>query len=60
MILCHRRYSLMDYLSGLVLNWDTSLLQCLVVTVTAVSTAPNASWVVVMYTMNNHTYKSDN
>jgi len=49
----------MDYLSGLVLNWDTSLLQCLVVTVTAVSTAPNASWVVVMYTMNNHTYKSD-
>ena len=33
---------------------DTSLLQCLVVTVTAVSSAPKASWV-VMYTMNNHT-----
>ena len=33
---------------------DTSLLQCLVVTVTAVSGAPKASWV-VMYTMNNHT-----
>ena len=33
---------------------DTSLLQCLVVTVTAVSSTPKASWV-VMYTVNNHT-----
>ena len=45
------------YLSGLAL--DTSLLQCLVVTVTAVSNAPKASWV-VMYTMNNHILLSDN
>ena len=36
----------------------TSLLQCLVVTVTVVSSAPKASWVVVMYTMNNHTYNA--
>ena len=43
------------YLSGLAL--DTSLLQCLVVTVTAVSSAPKASWV-VLYTMNNHTYNA--
>ena len=44
----------MDSLSGLALH--TSLLQCLVVWVTAVSGAPKASvWVVVMYTMNNHT-----
>ena len=33
---------------------DTSILQCLVVTVTAVSGAPKASRV-IMYTMNNHT-----
>ena len=44
----------LDSLSGLALH--TSLLQCLVVWVTAVSGAPKASvWVVVMYTMNNHT-----
>ena len=36
---------------------DTSILQCLVVTVTAVSGAPKASWA-VMYTMNNHTYNA--
>ena len=40
------------YLSGLAL--DTSLLQSLVVTVTAVSSAPK----VVMYTMNNQTYNA--
>ena len=36
---------------------DASLLQFLVVTVTAVSSAAKASWV-VMYTMNNHTYNA--
>ena len=45
----------MDYLSGLAL--DTSLLQCLVFTVTTVSSATKASWV-IMYTMNNHTYNA--
>ena len=40
------------YLSGLAL--DTSLLQYLVVTVTAVSSAPKAC----IYTMNNHTYNA--
>ena len=39
------------------LTEDTFLLQCLVVTVTAVSNAPKASSV-VRYTMNNHTYPS--
>ena len=38
---------------------DTSLLLCRsVFTVTVVSNAPKASWVVVMYTMNNHTYNA--
>ena len=35
-----------------------SLLQRLVVTVTAVSSTSKASWVVAMYTMNNHTYNA--
>ena len=34
---------------------DTSLLCRSVFTVTVASCAPKASWVVVMYTMNNHT-----
>jgi len=34
-----------------------SILQCMVVIVSAVSSAPKASWV-VMYTMNNHTYNA--
>ena len=35
---------------------ETSLLQCFAgqFSVTAVSSEPKASWVVVMYTMNNH------
>ena len=36
---------------------DTSLLQCFAgqFSVTVVSSEPKALWVVVMYTMNNHT-----
>ena len=40
----HVRTVSVDYLSGLALK----ILQCLVVTVTVVSSAPKASWVVVM------------
>ena len=40
---------------------ETSLLPVIcrsAFTVTAVSSEPKASWVVVMYTMNNHTYSA--
>ena len=38
---------------------ETSLLHCSGFTVTAVSSEPKASWVVVMYTMNNHTTRCE-
>ena len=42
---------------------DTSLLQCFAgqfsPSCTVASCAPKASWVVVMYTMNNHTTRCD-
>ena len=51
-----------DYLSGLalLLKIYNSALQvsCHSQQVTVVSSAPKASWVVVMYTMNNHTHNA--
>ena len=40
---------------------DTSLLQCFagLFSLSVASCAPKASWVVVMYTMNNHTTRCD-
>ena len=40
---------------------ETSLLQCFAgqFSVIAVSSEPKASWVVVMYTMNNHTTRCE-
>ena len=38
---------------------ETSPLHCSGFTVTAVSCEPKASWVVVMYTMNNHTTRCE-
>ena len=38
--------------------FSTTVLCRSVFTVTVVSSAPKALWVVVMYTMNNHTYNT--